>query len=324
MAESKIPAAFLSHSTEDSEIARRLAVDLRSTGVDVWYAEWELKPGDSLRRKIDEGIGRASHFLVLLTPASLKSEWVQTELDAGMVKRIEGSCRLIPVLHGIEKNQVPPTLSGLIWVKLETYEVGLRQLIGVCHDVDIKPPLGSPPKWVTERPLEESGLSIHAQRLAALLNQKSEHGLTLDPVLNASEVLSALELKEDEVAIAADELDEIGWVKLHRHLGMGRIGFGRISPTERLFFNTDLPLKGWNTEDDARVLAATSLNTGKQQVSLHEIDQILAWGTRRINPAAKYLAVYGYVNASPAIGSHPYAYSWLLLTSKTRRFASGK
>src|SRR3989338_1725495 len=108
--EMKNPSAFLSHSSADAEMACRLAKDLRDKGIDVWYAEWEIKAGDSLRRKIDEGIDRASHFLVLLSGNSLKSGWVQTELDAGMVKRISGACRLVPILFGIKDDDVPATL----------------------------------------------------------------------------------------------------------------------------------------------------------------------------------------------------------------------
>ncbi len=139
------PAAFLSHATADHDVAHRLARDLRQHGVDVWYAEWEIRPGDSLRQKIDEGIDRATHFLVLLTSASLTSKWVQTELDAGMVNRIEGKCRLIPVLHGLRGEQVPATLRGLLWVELEPYEAGLEKLIGACHDVSLRPPLALHP-----------------------------------------------------------------------------------------------------------------------------------------------------------------------------------
>src|SRR5262245_20392755 len=101
------PAAFLSHATADAELARRLAVDLRNRGVDVWYAEWELRPGDSLVRRIEDGIDRATHFLVLLTPASLKSEWVRTELDAGLIKRISGKCRVIPIVSGTSADELP-------------------------------------------------------------------------------------------------------------------------------------------------------------------------------------------------------------------------
>jgi hypothetical protein len=140
------PVAFLSHSSENSSIAKRVATDLRSQGVDTWFDQWEIRPGDSLRQKIDEGIEKASFFLVLLTPESLKSKWVQVELDAGMVKRIQGTCRLIPILLGVPEEQLPPTLRGIVWVRLDDYREGLRQLIEVCHGIKTKPPLGPSPR----------------------------------------------------------------------------------------------------------------------------------------------------------------------------------
>ncbi len=166
------PVAFLSHSWEDSKPATELATDLRSQGVDVWLDKWEIRPGDSLRRKIDEGIEKASLFLVLLTPSSLSSEWVQVELDAGMVKRILGQCRLIPILLGTRDEQVPPTLSGISWVRLDDYQDGLKRLIEVCHGIETKPPLGPTPKWDTSLsggisepalPDEAFGSSTYAQ-----------------------------------------------------------------------------------------------------------------------------------------------------------------
>jgi len=144
--EVKVPIAFLSHSSGDSSVAQRLATDLRSQGIDAWLDKWEIRPGDSLRQKIDEGIEKASFFLVLLTPQSLKSKWVRVELDAAMVKRIQGTCRLIPILLGIQEEQLPPTLRGIVWIRLDNYEEGVRQLIEVCHGVETKPPLGSPPR----------------------------------------------------------------------------------------------------------------------------------------------------------------------------------
>lgn len=319
----KAPAAFLSHSSEDDKVAGRLAKDLRSSGVEVWYSEWEIKPGDSLRRKIDEGIERASYFLVLLTPKSLRSEWVQTELDAGMVKRIEGSCRLIPILSEISKDQIPPTLSGMVWVRLQPYEDGLRKLIGVCHEVSTKPPLGSPPPWTQQGALKEIGFSTHAQRLAILLNERSENGMALDPLINAQEVLRVLDITEDEIAVAADELEELGLVKLHKRAGMGRANFGMISPTPHLFFKTDFHLKGWNTKADAQALATAMVNTGKDIVNLSEMSKILSWEPRRINPAVQYLEVFGYANPLKTVGSLPYAYLALMVTPRMQRFAAG-
>jgi len=143
-------------------------------------------------------------------------------------------------------------------------------------------------------------------------------------MLTPVEVQSALDVNEDELSVAADELEDRGWVKLQKTLGMGKVGFSRVSPTEQLFFDTDLSLKGWKTENDARVLAATAVNTQKESVSLAELDQLLSWGPRRLNPAAAYLAVFQYVQAAATLSSHPYAYHWFFITPKTRRFASEK
>ena len=210
----KTPTAFLSHSSVDAEVARRLARDLRAAGVDVWYDEWEIKLGDSLRRKIDAGIDAADYFLVLLSPASLKSEWVQTELDAGLVKRIEGKCRLIPILWDVSSDDVPATLKGCLWRKLEPYEEGLRKLVEACHNVSTKPPLGQPPAWARERPLEGSGLIAGAQRVAAWINQHSEHGTI--QIFHRDEMMKDLELDAEQVGMAASELEDYGFVKLYR------------------------------------------------------------------------------------------------------------
>jgi hypothetical protein len=63
----RAPTVFLSYASEDSDLARDLADALMAQGVDTWWAEWCIGAGDSIRQKIDEGLGDCSHFLVLLT-----------------------------------------------------------------------------------------------------------------------------------------------------------------------------------------------------------------------------------------------------------------
>ena len=57
------PVAFLCHGSEDKATVRRLAEDLLAAGIDVFFDEWEIRSGDSLRRKIDDGLGRCTHFI---------------------------------------------------------------------------------------------------------------------------------------------------------------------------------------------------------------------------------------------------------------------
>ena len=61
---------FISHATEDKEeVARPLAVALDAEGLRVWYDEFELKIGDSLHRKIDNGIARSRFGVVIISPS---------------------------------------------------------------------------------------------------------------------------------------------------------------------------------------------------------------------------------------------------------------
>ena len=319
------PAAFLSHSRDDAVAAGALARDLRANGIDVWYSEWEIKLGDSLRRKIDEGIDRASHFLVLLTPASLASEWVNIELDAGMVNRISGKCRLIPVLHEITSEQVPATLRGLRWVSLAPYADGLRKLIEVCHGVATKPPIGEAPSWAQDRPLEGAGLSPIAQRLAAWLNKESVEGHSYD-LFDRDVILKALELTPEQAGLAASELEDEHMVKLMVDSGSGPARFSCIRPKPKLFERTDCRLRGWSTRNDAVELAAAMLNKAKSDggVSLADVDQHLGWGPRRLNPAADYLADNGHVKPARSMGSKPYTYGYAFVGFGTQRFVDSR
>ena len=104
---------------------------------------------------------------------------------------------------------------------------------------------------------------------------------------------------------------------------MGKAGFSAIWPAPILFFETDPVLKGWDAQTDANILAATLVAAGMDGVYLSEVDKTLAWGPRRLNPAASFLALNGYVKPSNTMSALPYVYTRLFVTPRTRRFATG-
>src|ERR1035441_1653345 len=56
------PKAFISHATLDHPFVEKFAADLRANGVDAWFSKWEIKAGDSIRAKIEEGLeGAGAH-----------------------------------------------------------------------------------------------------------------------------------------------------------------------------------------------------------------------------------------------------------------------
>ena len=77
--------AFISHASEDKDaVARPLAEMLSAEGLDVWYDEYTLQPGDSLRQSIDAGLAETQLGLVILSDHFFANKWptLMTELSA--------------------------------------------------------------------------------------------------------------------------------------------------------------------------------------------------------------------------------------------------
>jgi hypothetical protein len=107
---------FLSHASEDKNaIARPLYAALTAAGVSVWFDEAVLELGDSLRRKIDEGLSRSRYGVVILSPSFFSKHWPQKELD-GLVARetASGEKAILPIWHEMDQRAVAaysPTLA---------------------------------------------------------------------------------------------------------------------------------------------------------------------------------------------------------------------
>lgn len=115
---SEIWDAFVSHASEDGDaFARPLAQALQAKGLRIWYDEFALKVGDSLRRSIDRGLSRSRYGVVVLSPSFFAKEWPQRELDALVAREIKGTRLILPVWHGIEIEGVrsfSPTLADRV------------------------------------------------------------------------------------------------------------------------------------------------------------------------------------------------------------------
>jgi hypothetical protein len=99
-------------SEDHDTLAKPLAERLMANGINVWFDEWEIRAGDSLRRKMD-GLSNCTHFVVILTPNSLHKPWVETEIDAGFVRAIGGDSRFVGLRMGVTVNDLSPFLRGL-------------------------------------------------------------------------------------------------------------------------------------------------------------------------------------------------------------------
>jgi len=98
---------FISHASEDKlEVARPLASLLLQAGLTVWLDETELVIGDSLRRKIDQGLASSRHGVVILSKAFFAKEWPKKELDALVARENDSTNVILPVWHNISAKDI--------------------------------------------------------------------------------------------------------------------------------------------------------------------------------------------------------------------------
>ena len=98
---------FISHASEDKvEVVSPLVAALVNKDISVWYDEFEMKIGDSLRRKIDKGLANSRFGIVVLSKDFIKKGWTNYELDGIITKVVSGEQILLPIWHNITKAEV--------------------------------------------------------------------------------------------------------------------------------------------------------------------------------------------------------------------------
>ena len=118
--ETNQPDTFICHATEDKEsMARPLHKALSEAGVYAWLDESEIRLGQSIRQKIDEGLAKCRSGTVILSRPFFSKNWTQYELDGIVARRMQGEALLFPIQHGITIDEIrnhSPSLAGLsLW-----------------------------------------------------------------------------------------------------------------------------------------------------------------------------------------------------------------
>lgn len=117
------PLAFVSHDTRDKEtIARPLAMALQTRGCPVWYDEFSLKIGDSLRENIERGVKESKNCILILTPNFLSNGgWTKKEYDSIFTRELVDKQNVIlPIWHDVSVKDIysySPTLADRLAIK---------------------------------------------------------------------------------------------------------------------------------------------------------------------------------------------------------------
>lgn len=156
---------FLCHASEDKErFVLDFAEKLYSEGIETWVDRWKMLPGDSIIDKIfEEGIAQAQAMIVVISEHSVDKRWVKAELNTGVVRKIDGLSRLIPIIIGnVDDSQIPESLRDTLWIRirdLNDYDAEFSQIVDAVHGHLRRPPLGERPEYLSDDLLTVPDLS---------------------------------------------------------------------------------------------------------------------------------------------------------------------
>ncbi len=118
---------FISHASEDAELAQRLAQALRQAGRPVWIAPDDILPGEQWVEAIGRGLDISGIFVVLITPQSVRSSWVTYEVNLAIT--LERRLRMEIVPLDISEAEPPITWSAYQAISFRNYQADLPKVL---------------------------------------------------------------------------------------------------------------------------------------------------------------------------------------------------
>jgi hypothetical protein len=103
------PQVFVSYESADSAAAKAIVEGLRSLDLNVWLEADELRPGNHWAESIRTAISASAYFLLLLSKNSVRSSWMDHEVEAVLKELQSRDVTFIPVL--LEDCDIPSSLA---------------------------------------------------------------------------------------------------------------------------------------------------------------------------------------------------------------------
>jgi len=96
---------FICHASEDKpEIVKPLVAAFKREGISYWYDEAEIKWGDSITEKVNEGLKISRYVVVVISKSFLSNNWPQRELNSVLnIESSTGKVRVLPLILGTEE-----------------------------------------------------------------------------------------------------------------------------------------------------------------------------------------------------------------------------
>ena len=193
----KIPRVFISYTHENAAHKAwvlKLALDLRSNGIDAILDQWECKLGSDLTLFMERGIERADRVVLICTPA-YKRKANQGEGGVGYERMVVTSeiarniktSKFISVLRvGSQKSSIPTFGGSRLYIDFcddSKYAFNLEELL---RDIHVRPASPKPP--VGPNPFQRKAARIRVTRTPSSKSAKAKPPIGSNPFLPSAKV----------------------------------------------------------------------------------------------------------------------------------------
>lgn len=203
-------AVFISYSHSNAKFVDRLALELVKARAHVWLDRWELSVGDSLTQRIQSALQDAGALLVVLSPASVASEWCKRELTAGLVRELEER-RVVVLPLLLEDCDIPLFLRDKLYADFRQdfksgFEAVIKAISKVANDARSRI---EDPKWHTDWAMDWGIDSVGLRVTLTFVEQAIDRPYTVQTVVTAFGNVPATE------RYVAYSREKLGWVYSH-------------------------------------------------------------------------------------------------------------
>ncbi len=125
---------FIAHAYEDKDWAGPFANYLRRKGYEIWYDDFIIKVGHSIRDKVDEGLSQSQYGILILSHNFFKKgkTWTRRELDGlTSIEDAEGRRLILPIWHNLDKPDITKYSPSLAGIKAANSNMGYQTVANI-------------------------------------------------------------------------------------------------------------------------------------------------------------------------------------------------
>ena len=286
-------SVFLCYGRNDDWLGRSIAHAIEEKEDYIQLYDCRIGNSDDLRQKIRENIEDCTHFIFVMTPQSIDTDWAKQEIDTNLVQELNKECEIIPIWHGLPDKEIvlPPNLAKITWKIIENIFNTDKLIKRIRDSCTTQSEAGTCPRKIIKH-------SQVVEEVAKFFVKHSSDGLKSDKAISINDLSKKVKIMDKNLQNACDKLVAEGFLKqVSRNMtGDKHKQQFQLVAQPQLFVEFDYLVKDWRADEDGKQIVDCNIHRqDRYQTKVTDIEKNMGWEKRRLNPALYWLKTRGLV-----------------------------